>query len=137
MASPRRRRPSPAIVVASLALFVALSGASFAAASLTIGSSQIIDNSILSRDVHDNGLKSVDIADGSLRASDLTPGLVGAGFSTFKDSFQLTTAANVVVPVAHLDVPAGIYVIVAKLYTGVPLSGLNETVRCDLVAGAD
>jgi hypothetical protein len=60
-----------------------------------------------------------------------------AAYSTFKDSFQLTTAANQFKEVARLTVPPGRYVVVAKLFTGPPQSGLNEAVRCDLVAGAD
>lgn len=139
MAFLPRHRPSPAMVVGVVALFVALSGASFAAVSATIGSTQIIDNSVLSRDIHDNTLRSVDIADGTVGANDLAAGLLPWGYSTFKDSFQLTTAANALVPVARLDLPAGAYVIFAKLFTGVPvaLGGFAESVKCELVAGGD
>ena len=59
------------------------------------------------------------------------------GFSTFKDFFRLTTAAGRTVQVAQLNLPAGRYVAVAKLYTGPPISGLNEHVRCNLTAGGD
>jgi hypothetical protein len=127
------------MVVAALALLVALSGSSYAAMSQRIGSAQIIDNSVRSRDIRDGTVRSVDVLDGSLSADDFAPGLLPAGFSVFKDSFQLTTAANVLVPVARLDVPAGSYVAVAKLYTTVPVahSGFAETVQCRLTAGAD
>jgi hypothetical protein len=60
-----------------------------------------------------------------------------SAYSTFKDSFSLSTGANQVVPVARLTVPAGRYVVVAKLYTNPPQDGLNQHVRCDLVAGGD
>src|SRR4051812_8221906 len=60
-----------------------------------------------------------------------------AAFSTFKDSFQLSTNANQFVTVARLNVPAGRYAIVAKLFVGPPANGLNDAVRCDLVAGQD
>lgn len=122
-----RRRPSRAMMVACLALFVALGGSSYASVAATIGSAQIIDNSI----------RSVDVHNGTLIASDFQPSALAAGFSTFKNQFRLTTAANALVEVARLNVPAGKYVAFAKLYTTVPLSGLNESVRCQLVAGGD
>ncbi len=51
----RMRTPSPALVIACVALFVALSGAAYAAA--TIGSSDIIDGSIRNRDFKDGTLR--------------------------------------------------------------------------------
>src|SRR5687768_1121308 len=51
----RIRTPSPALVIACVALFVALSGAAYAAA--TIGSSDIIDGSIRNRDFKDGTLR--------------------------------------------------------------------------------
>jgi hypothetical protein len=51
----RIHRPSPALVIACLALFVALSGVAYAAA--TIGSNQIIDGSIRNRDFKDGTLR--------------------------------------------------------------------------------
>jgi hypothetical protein len=57
-------RLSYANVAATLALFFALGGTAYAAA--TIGSADIKDNSILSRDVHNGTLKSKDIASGVL-----------------------------------------------------------------------
>jgi hypothetical protein len=152
-----RPRMSPAMAVALLALFVALGSGSYAAVQARIGSAQIIDNSILSRDVHDGtlqsadvrdgtlsgadvadgSLESADVRDGTLTASDLAPGLLADGFSTFKNTFRLTTGPNVVVPVTHLNLPAGSYVIFAKLWTSFPASFLAETVECDLRAGGD
>jgi hypothetical protein len=60
-----------------------------------------------------------------------------SAYSTYKDSFNLSTGANQLVPVARLTVPAGRYVIIAKLWTAPPQDGLNQHVRCDLVAGSD
>jgi hypothetical protein len=60
-----------------------------------------------------------------------------SAYSTFKDSFNLSTGANQLAPVARLIVPAGRYVIIAKLFTGPPQNGLNQHVRCDLSAGSD
>jgi hypothetical protein len=51
----RLRTPSPALVIACLALFVAMSGAAYAAA--TIGSNDIVDGSIRNRDFKDGTLR--------------------------------------------------------------------------------
>ena len=51
----RLRAPSPALVIAGLALFVALSGIAYAAA--TIGSDDIINGSIRNRDFKDGTLR--------------------------------------------------------------------------------
>jgi hypothetical protein len=90
----RFRRPSHATIVAYLALFVALGGSAYAAA--TIGSAQVIDNSLQSRDLRDNaavrsqdvvndnvtggGLRSSDIRNNSLTSADVAS-LTGADVS--------------------------------------------------------
>jgi hypothetical protein len=63
----RIRIPSPAMVVACLALFVALSGVAYAAA--TIGSADIVDGSIRNRD----------FKDGTLRGNEAKPNGFGGG----------------------------------------------------------
>jgi hypothetical protein len=64
-------RVTYANVVATLALFVALGGTSYAVKQL--GSNDIRDNSIRSRDVRDNSLGSGDIHNGSLALRDFKP----------------------------------------------------------------
>lgn len=142
-----RPRISPAMAVALLALFVALGGGSYAAIQARIGSAQIIDNSILSRDVHDGTLQSADVRDGTLQsadvsdgtltASDLASGLLADGFSAHKESFRLTAPPASPVSVTHLDLPAGSYVVFAKLWSSFPISGFADSVECRLVAGGD
>jgi hypothetical protein len=56
-------------VVATLALFVALGGSSYAA--LRIGSAQIVNNSVRSKDVRNGDLRGRDVRDGSLTGLDL------------------------------------------------------------------
>ena len=63
------KRPSPAMVVALIALFVALGGTSYAA--LRIGSKQIVNNSIRSIDVRDNTLRGKDVLNGGLTGKDV------------------------------------------------------------------
>jgi len=52
-------RPSPALVVALIALFVALGGVGYAAA--TIGSGQVKNNSIRGKDIRNRTIKSKDV----------------------------------------------------------------------------
>jgi hypothetical protein len=70
------RKPTPkyANVTATLALFVALGGTSFAAA--TISSSDVQNGSLTGADVRNESLKSRDIDNGSLTGSDLRNGSV-------------------------------------------------------------
>jgi hypothetical protein len=68
------RRPSPAMGVALLALFVALGGVSYGVAANTIGSRAIKDGSVLSRDVHDGAVQGRDVQNGTLRGRDVADG---------------------------------------------------------------
>jgi hypothetical protein len=70
----RLRRPSPALVIACIALFVSLGGVGYAAARGSIGSREIRNNSIRSRDVRNNGLSGRDIANASLGGADIKNG---------------------------------------------------------------
>jgi hypothetical protein len=65
------------VVVAYLALFVALGGSSYAA--VRIGSTQIVDNSVRSKDLRNNDIRSADVLNGSLLASDFKAGQLPAG----------------------------------------------------------
>jgi hypothetical protein len=72
----RIRIPSPALVVACLALFVALSGIAYAAA--TIRSENIVDNSIRNRDFKDGTLRGNEakrdgFGGGAIKESTLDP----------------------------------------------------------------
>jgi hypothetical protein len=70
MLSKIRRHLSFANVVSVIALFVALGGVAYAAG--TIGSADVINNSLLSADLKDNQVKSVDVRDDSLAGGGLT-----------------------------------------------------------------
>ncbi len=66
-----RHRPSPALAVAGLALFVALSGVSYAAVALprdSVGAPQLKSNAVTSAKVKDRSLRAVDFALGELPA---------------------------------------------------------------------
>jgi hypothetical protein len=77
MKRKRRIRLTYANVVASVALFAALGGSSYAA--LTITGSQVRDGSLSGRDVHNGSLTGTDVRDRSLLARDFKPGQLPAG----------------------------------------------------------
>jgi hypothetical protein len=64
-----RARLSYANVTATVALFVALGGTSYAV--LRVGSGEVVDNSLRSRDIRNDSLLSRDVRDWGLRARDL------------------------------------------------------------------
>jgi hypothetical protein len=64
-----RDRVTYANVVATLALFLALGGTSYAV--LHIGSGDVVDDSFRSRDVRNNTLRSRDIRERTIRARDV------------------------------------------------------------------
>jgi hypothetical protein len=66
-----RRRPSPALVIACIALFVSLSGVSYGVATGFIDSREIKNNSIVSRDVRNNTLRTFDIRNNEVRGFDI------------------------------------------------------------------
>jgi hypothetical protein len=73
------RRPSPAMIVALLALFVALSGSSYAAVKIgardikrgAVGTRAIANNSVRSADIHNATVSGADVADNSLTNADI------------------------------------------------------------------
>ncbi|MEE9415729.1 MAG: hypothetical protein V3V01_10625 [Acidimicrobiales bacterium] len=77
-----RFRPSPAMLVAVVALFFAMGGSAVAQA--LIGSEDVIDNSLTGQDIKNNsirskdvkGLKGSDIRNGSLSGKDIKDGTV-------------------------------------------------------------
>jgi hypothetical protein len=72
---PLRSRLTYANVTATLALFVALGGGAYAAA--TIDSGDVVDNSLRSVDVKDDTLKGRDIDDGTVGGTDVRDGTLG------------------------------------------------------------
>ena len=75
-------RPSPAMVVALVALFVALGGSSYAAIRLgknSVTSRNLVDGQVKRADIKDNAINSSKVEFFSLRASDFKPGQLPAG----------------------------------------------------------
>jgi len=66
-----RFRPSPAMVVALVALFVSLGGVSYGVASGTIGTREIRNNSIRTTDIRNGQVSSRDLRDNDVRGGDV------------------------------------------------------------------
>ena len=80
----RIRRPSPAMVVACLALLVALGGTSVAAVSQlvprnSVGTAQIRNSAVTNPKIRNNAVNSTKVANRSLRAVDFAAGQIPAG----------------------------------------------------------
>lgn len=74
----RSFRPSPAIVISCLALFLAFTGSALAVGKNTVRSAQIVDSTIRTVDLRDNAISSPKIADATVTATDLGTDSVGS-----------------------------------------------------------
>jgi hypothetical protein len=76
----RSFRPSPALVISCVALFLTLAGTAFAAtvAKNSVRSAQIVDATVRTVDLHDSAVNSAKVADNSLTADDLGTNSVGS-----------------------------------------------------------
>jgi hypothetical protein len=66
-----RRRPSPALVIACVALFVSLGGVSYGVATGFIDSREIQNNTVRSQDVRNSTLRTQDIRNNEVRGFDI------------------------------------------------------------------
>ena len=77
------RRPSPAMVVACLALLVALGGTSVAAVNQlgrnTVDTPQLVNGAVTNPKIRNNAINSTKVANRSLLRSDFAPGQLPAG----------------------------------------------------------
>ena len=65
------RRPSPAMVIALIALFVSLSGVSYGVATGFIDSREIKNNEVRSLDVRNNEIRTIDLRNNQVRGIDI------------------------------------------------------------------
>jgi len=66
-----KRRPSPAMVVALIALFIAMGGVSYGLATGSIDSREIRNNSVSTRDLRNNNIRGKDIRRSTIVGSDV------------------------------------------------------------------
>ena len=89
-------RPSPALVVAIIALVVSLTGTTWAVTSLprnSVGSKQIKKNAVRSSDIKAGAVRGSDVRDGSLGAAEFAPGTLLKGDKGDKGDTGATGAA--------------------------------------------
>jgi hypothetical protein len=129
MMSRLRARATYANVIATLALFFALSGTGYALS--------LPKNSVGNKQLKKNAVTSIKVKDHSLKAVDVAPGQGNVAFAAYRDSISPPTLplnATTVVMTLHIPV-AGQYVIFSK----VPMDDLSggATTQCTLHAGGD
>ena len=79
------RRPSPAMVIALIALFVSLSGVSYGVATGFIDSREIKNNEVRTRDLRNNDVRGVDIRNSTVQGRDIAPNTV-TGYDIREDA---------------------------------------------------
>ena len=126
----RQARPSPALIVAILALVAAVAGTAVA--------EQATTSKVTTKKVKKISKKqatkyfNANIGDASVAHAD-TADTAGTGRSTFKDGATQIPAPSTTT-VLSLDVPAGSYLFIAK---GVLAKAGNTLISCTTTAGAD
>jgi hypothetical protein len=138
-----RARLTYANLVATLALFIALGGSSYAALNLpknSVKARQIAKNAVGSSEIKARAVRTSEVRDGSLLAGDFAAGQLPAGAKGDKgdkgesgprgpsDGYEATGA----IPLSK-SVPAGNYFVVGKV---VRAGGTAGTTRCDINADA-
>jgi len=98
------RRPSPAMIVALLALFIALGGTATAAGLLITGR-QVKDESLTGRDIRNNTVKGADVLESSLARVPSSADAVDASHAIHADN---ATTANTASKAGNADTLDGI-----------------------------
>lgn len=103
----RRLVPSPSMAVALVALFVALGGVSYAAA--TIGSAQIKNNSVRGKDIRNSSITGRDVKNESLGGRDVKESALGkVPRATRADAAGTATSASRAASAANADRVGGL-----------------------------
>jgi hypothetical protein len=94
MRSIRAYRPSPAMAVALVALFVSLGGVSYGVATGSIDSREIKNNTVRTKDIRNNDVRGKDIRNSTIRSADIGANQV-KGVDVLESSLGTVPTANV------------------------------------------
>ncbi len=129
-------RPSPALVVAVLALLVALGGTTYAVTALpkhSVGSAQLKKNAVRSKAVKNYSLRAKDIRPGELPPSEVLVKNSGGGGPTV--TAVLGVGAETVIQ--SMALPAGTYYVRANVVGINQHAALQGELRCNLRSSGD
>ncbi len=147
-----KRRPSPAMVIALIALFVALGGTAVAARVMIKSTKQLKAGVVHRSDIHKSAVNSSKVANGSLSLDDLDSAAKGSiqnagtqALEAFRLDGPQLVKANTAAKVATLsNIPPGSYALFAKSVLagdsksqGLLLPGRSIGGHCTLDAGGD
>lgn len=145
-----RRHITPSLIISLLALFIATSGASYAALQIpknSVGSKQLKQNAVTSKKVKDGSLLATDFKAGQLpegpqgaqgpQGPQGGPGPAGsdANVRAYTTPVDATTTALTIAysPMATLNLPAGNYVVMSRANL---TASANSVVICSLADDA-
>ena len=112
----RLRRPSPAMIVACLALLVALSGTGYAVTKLppdSVGRAQLRDNAVSNAKIADDAVTGEKVRNGTLLKRDFVPGQLSRGPRGFRGPAGPAGPTGAAGPVGAVGVPGSVCVVVA------------------------
>jgi hypothetical protein len=154
-----RQSPSPAMVVAFIALFAALSGGAYAAKKIgsknlrsnavttkkikngavtgkkiksrAVTNSRLGDGAVTAAKIRDGAVGTTKIGDGGVTAAKLTPSERGEGFVANRPD-PISLPAGTVTTVATLNLPPGSFIVTAGTALGGAVVMANNYILCDL-----
>ena len=88
------RRPSPALVISLIALFVSLSGVSYGVATGFIDSREIKNNQVRSVDLRNNDVRTRDLRNNEVRGRDIRNSTIQSGTSRSTRSRAMTSTSR-------------------------------------------
>lgn len=138
-----RTRPSPASLLALIALVAALAGTAYAAKK--IGTNQLKNGAVTTKKLKKGAVKpakladaavtTAKLADGAVTTAKLVPGERSEGFEASSEgSLELKAGSDT--PVAALNLPGGNYVVVASATLG-NNAAVPNSVSCELRDGGN
>jgi len=122
-AKARKLRPSPALILAVIALICALTGTAYAALGKnSVGTKQLKNGSVTTGKIHNNAVNGAKVANGSLTGEDINVGKLG----TVPDASHAAQADNAATVTGHAAAcPQGTTLIRGICFDSTPSGPVN------------